>query len=108
MRRWTEREKREVWENITLLSIDEIARLVNRSIRAIYEFIERNNYTLLRRYTENELYIIRNFEVENAAFIITDKTKSGIKVKKWRLKNKSRYKLHKINQSIRLKRKINL
>lgn len=107
MKRWSDRDKRIVLENVGKLSVGEIAGNINRSKRAIYEFIRRNNYTLLRRYTENEMYIIKNFEIENVSFIISDKTKAGIRIKRWRLKNKSRYKLHKINQNLRLN-KINL
>jgi len=104
VKRWTERDKRIVWENLETKSIDEIASMLARSKRAIYELMRRNGWLLRRRYTDSEIFIIATFDISQSSGIIKDKTLNAIRIKKWRIKNKSRYKLHKLNQNLKLKK----
>jgi len=66
--------------------VHDIAKLVNRSDRAIYELARRKKVPFRRGYTETELYILENFPLGAVAGIITDKSANALKLKRWRMK----------------------
>ena len=74
--------------NIKDFTVKEIAKMVNKPEKSIYNWLKKHNIKKIRRYGDTELYMIQNFDVRNVKQFITDKSVNALRIKQCRLKAK--------------------
>ena len=61
-----------------------LAKSENKSVKAMSEYLRRRNIFTVPQYTENEEYILMNFDIKNCKQFI-NKSENALRIKKSRL-----------------------
>lgn len=86
MKAYSSFEKSLILGNIKDFTVKEIAKMINRPAKSIYNWLKKRNIKKMRRYGDTELYMIQNFDVNNVKQFITDKSVNALRIKKCRAK----------------------